>query len=364
MYTTLNMLKQVEACKPGFGRMLAFFGLGANVKEQKIPLHVVSLVGQLDDAGWAMSNGLVIDPQEFDALRRRHLVPLFMYKMYKGYIQSSSSRQKMEKKPLVHGYFKRALELRTYEQVDAFLQETRFLSFENSLFKDVLRNDAWNDPLEFLKMCKDQMSYKLSTSDDWYYEGELARSYIPHMYLAIAGLPTDTPFIPLGKTAISKKKSPAPRGRAAVRRRDEEDEDREDDEDQDWQETSIAPATQEISSDTTAVLEAVSAGTAIKPKAAPIKIPDTIHIFKEYMPKRNNAENFARILSTTPFDFMRTMTYRMPKAVKVKPETNGTMTVTVGDTESMLRIVRSLNSASATFEGDIPNDENMDEDDS
>jgi len=372
MYTTLSMLKQVEACKPGFGRMLSFFGIDRTIRDQRIPLHVVALVGNLEDANWTMSNGLIIDPAEFLALRRRHLVPMFMYRLYREYLTNADRRTRVDKKPAIKALFDRALKLRTYEEIDSFLKEVQYSSFDQVTFKEVLRNDMWTDPLQFILALKNMTGNKISTSDSWFYESQIQRDYIPHIYLAAMGLPPETSFEPLLGSRSPAKKSKVPAGRRrSVSMNDDDEADSDDDEDDaprrapaaQRRARMVASDVQQIDSSTTAVIEAVSAGTSTKIEQVvkPISIPDCIYIFKDYMPKRGSAENFARLLSTTPFDFMKTMKYKLPKQVKVAV-TNDVMTVTVTDSESMLRIVRSLNSASATFNGDEIDDMSDDED--
>ena len=75
MYTTLDFLKSNAACTPGFGRMLRFFGTKFD-RFEKIPLHVVSLVGGYTDAGWTIESALIIDPEQYAEFRARTLPPM------------------------------------------------------------------------------------------------------------------------------------------------------------------------------------------------------------------------------------------------------------------------------------------------
>lgn len=73
MYTTLDFLKSTDACAPGFGRMLRFFGTTFD-RHTRIPLHVVALVGGHSDADWVRHNSLIIDHEEYLEFRKRTIV--------------------------------------------------------------------------------------------------------------------------------------------------------------------------------------------------------------------------------------------------------------------------------------------------
>lgn len=76
MHTTLEFLKASDACTPGFGRMLRFFGTRFD-RNTKIPLHVVALVGGFSDAEWTLGSALIIDYDQYAEFRNRTL-PLMM----------------------------------------------------------------------------------------------------------------------------------------------------------------------------------------------------------------------------------------------------------------------------------------------
>jgi hypothetical protein len=148
MYTTLNILKASEACVPGFTRMASFFGINTEVKEQRIPLHVVALVGGKDDALWTLNHGAVIDPEEFKQFYARHLPAVWKHILYNELGRRSKTDRTKNK--YLNRLLKDAYDANTFEEIEAYLVRARSHRFSHTLFDSVIDHDVWRNPHSFI----------------------------------------------------------------------------------------------------------------------------------------------------------------------------------------------------------------------
>ena len=78
MYVTLETLRQGEACKPGFKRVVTYFVSILKNKQQHIPLWALGLSGgSLDDLEWALGSCFVLDEKEFQSFYAKTFPWLF-----------------------------------------------------------------------------------------------------------------------------------------------------------------------------------------------------------------------------------------------------------------------------------------------
>lgn len=306
MYTTLALLKASDACVPGYGRMISFFGLAPSVKEQKIPLHVVALVGGPEDFGWALSNGVILDEEEYKQFYRRNLPFAFRAMMAdRGYgSRVSSTNSDYKKKPFLWDLIKEAKAAVTFEQCEAFLAKIRLQHHSHWLFTEIARNEAWNSPCEFINYCvnKVQSNY---TNSFW-----------------------NWPKASEAPSIASEAPSAAP---TSAEDEDEDEDGYQERDDEDDDEEHDRPS---------------------RSRRAPARrsIPTTNQYwFKSTITNRSHGQNIAHLFSDDPYEFMSKLKFKMPKGVTIK-EVNGkpTMVTAVEDTKSMFDLIRTMTNKSHT----------------
>jgi hypothetical protein len=304
MYTTLALLKASDACVPGYGRMISFFGIAPALKDQKIPLHVVALVGGPDDFDWALSNGVLLDEEEYKEFYRRNFVfALRAMLADRGYgSRVSANNTEFKKKPFIWKLILEARAATTFEECEAFLKKLRMQYHAHWLFSDVATHSAWSSPHEFIGYCADkvQLVYNESSFWKWPKVKAVAASSAPETATALSAAPSVDDF-----------------DEGMVEDADDEENDR---------------------------------PSARRARPAPRRAVST-NINKYWFPnsKATNTKglNIAYLFTDDPFAFMGELKFKMPKGVTIK-EVGGkpTLVTAVTDTQSMFNIVRSMTNKS------------------
>lgn len=149
MYTTLSLLKATKACVPGYTRMIGFFGTNAKVKEVKIPLYAVSLIGGTEDCTWAIENGMVIDKADFDKLYRHHLAAMVQYQFWTHHEDHREQSWNMK-----HDWAKQArleiMKVVDYESAQAWLDARRSINLSHWVWEAMLSSKVWASPAAFI----------------------------------------------------------------------------------------------------------------------------------------------------------------------------------------------------------------------
>lgn len=348
MYTSLKLLKESDACVPGFTKLLNFFGPKPDVKEQRIPLHVVSILGGKDDADWAIENGSVFDPVQFEAFRRRWLPVVFFKKVYTTWCGVGMHRQARQSQKLV-AFYKKALTLFSYEEINEFLFEMSLQSHSVSAFKATFQSDVYRNPIALIQHVSGELDATLNSNSTC--DPEL-KEYLRKVYLTCHGLPLDTPTQSYTK---SKKKPVATTNTGWNEDAEdaEEEEDLSDDEDPDQvvaEDGGVdGPAVGIAVSKVEPTLEETRAiiSEAVATKVVPHVLPINWRIFGG---SASNPEHINFALALCPpgediYDFMRTMKYKLPRGAKVATASaDGKLTVSVSGTKAMFAVVNALNS--------------------
>lgn len=148
MYTTLNFLKANKACVPGYTRMISFFGNSPSIKDVHIPLYMVAIAGLAEDLGWAISNAMIIDAEDYRVFRRRHLLAL----LRRVFSYSNSRLSIEEHTPLFEARAKlEFIALRTYEEAEAWLTKWSAYSSGSDFFRNVIQERAFYSPKAFIE---------------------------------------------------------------------------------------------------------------------------------------------------------------------------------------------------------------------
>jgi hypothetical protein len=149
MYTTLSLLKATKACVPGYTRMIGFFGTSAKVKEVKIPLYAVSLIGGHEDCTWAIENGMIIDKTEYDKFYRHHLAAMIQFKFWLEHEEHRDQNWEMK-----HDYAKQArldiMKVVDYESAQAWLDARRAVHINHWIWENMLADKIWSSPGKFV----------------------------------------------------------------------------------------------------------------------------------------------------------------------------------------------------------------------
>lgn len=341
MYTTLNILKHGDACVPGFTRMASFFGITPDVKEQRIPLHVVALVGGLSDAQWALDNAAVIEEEEFKKFYQRHLPAVFKRMMY--YEIERRNRGSKTKNPILNDLIKEAFTVHTFEQIEAFLKKARSYRFDHALYNSVLNDRCWSNPHQFIHKA-------LETLTETYTYGEQL------------GFPEDT-FVPKdGKDPHSQRRASTTRGRS--NRDDEDDYDDEDerprrpvarrsrDDDDDWG---------DFERPTVSMTYRKEFGEWLKTHPHSYSTSSSssgeMYFIRTTRRDATNGQNAAFLLCNEddPYAFMSRMKYKVPKGIKVAPATEtapARMSISIDDPKQMFALVRVITTKSEMPDAD------------
>lgn len=154
MYTSLELLKKQSACKPGFGRQLAFFGVSKENKDQRIPIHVVALIGNHEDYEWAVQNSMIIDRQEFDILFERT-----MFDMWEFLIGSNNlyDKDRITNQQVATEWLRRVQLATNAQEAKALIEEAKYVSFgvSSHVFEHVLQWKGWTQPSLYLSTLGD-----------------------------------------------------------------------------------------------------------------------------------------------------------------------------------------------------------------
>lgn len=131
MYTTLEFLKENEACKDGYGEMTSFFGVSPKIKKVKIPLSVCALAISEEHLNWLVENAAIIDRQEYEAFRKRWVLPLMHTIMWRDVPKKNDKRYKT---------YVEFASAKTSEEVEALIEADRF-KMRNEI--EMTHNDYW-----------------------------------------------------------------------------------------------------------------------------------------------------------------------------------------------------------------------------
>jgi hypothetical protein len=291
MYTTINLLKQNEACTGGFGRMLAFFGPNVKLRDQKIPLHVIALVGGWDDMCWALEEALVIDKEQYTKFFYKHAPAVWKHLMFRHLLVSSRQstngemRKKERKFPFLLQSCKRALLLETTEDILAFIEDYKYLCYDHLLQTRVVKNEVWNSPQAFI-------DYVLKTV--------FGQKYPANAFILAAKK------CEIVQQVAKPAKKPA---RGAARRSRDWDEEADDTEEEDDDMSDIS-----------------------------------IPFLATLSDKFSKEERIAHLLHDSPYDFMNEMTYKMPKVAKIVTKPEGrTLNLSVDSPKQMYYLINTLN---------------------
>ncbi len=359
MYTTLKMIKTGEACTGGYARQLAFFGQNPKVRDQHIPIHAIGLIGGKEDISWAVNSAMIVDPEEFAALRERLIVPIWLAKTsavlelahntaYRGMGTGSSNAKKYAHLiPL----FDRALTLKTHEEIDTFLKEARMMNFEHAFFSDVVHAGEWTVPSIFIAYIVEhhdltishgtkagKLIYKLQQDA---IEArakatvalEQMRTPVDAVEPALVGATTaalgDDDEEEDDNGPVADVPPPLPPLRNASSRYDEDEVDEE-------------TATDWVDDDEEEDESPRRARAAKKPTKS-----GNLRVFGDETQGKTEGRTIAKILHADPFKFMAELSFKTPPGVKVKKPQGVSapiLTVSVSKGEDAFELVKLLNS--------------------
>lgn len=167
MYTTLALLRASSACTHGYGTQLKFWGTSPEVKEQRIPLHVLLLVSDEDDTQWALENGFIISPSEFKEFQERMLPVIWRSQLWEQDWQLDEKPSRIKKAPKISKSFRsktdqlddlvqkeyreKAWKATTTADILRIVEEARFY-VRNHWFHRMVRESWLQEPVQFIKM--------------------------------------------------------------------------------------------------------------------------------------------------------------------------------------------------------------------
>jgi hypothetical protein len=175
VYTTIQLLKEQEACRDGFATVLSYFGGAKANHETVIPLHALLLVSGFEDTLWALANAAIIDPIQFEEFKQKWAVQLFwamlsdsssVYRyatdLLGGPIFSSETLSRTLKKVTTKKKTQRSLiekisSIKSYTDLRNFISECRQYTFSSPFWENVVNSQVWDIPGQFLarilKLC-------------------------------------------------------------------------------------------------------------------------------------------------------------------------------------------------------------------
>lgn len=155
MYTTLEILKNGNACTGGYGRMLSFFTTRMKFKTMPIPLWMVALVGTHDDMEWATANAMVIDPTMFADFRKRTILSVVKSKFWNNFQNNwpDANRNK-----LCRDATHEAMRLKTPEEAEAWLVKWGAYHFAHELWSEVIENEIFHMPHRYVVYVQENQS--------------------------------------------------------------------------------------------------------------------------------------------------------------------------------------------------------------
>lgn len=333
MYTTLALLKSVKACVPGYGRQISFFGTKAALKDQKIPLCAVALIGGKDDVGWALSNGVVLDKEQFDVFFRRHAVSVFK-SLCSSNIYSGGLRDFKHK--TVKELVTRSTKIHTFDELTDFLKEARGYNFDHALWNSVIDDVCWTSPAKFIEKCLEILDKTYTTGNNWSFPMHLINPHDPKDRIHIAPAPTPAPATE--PVAVEAAPAVAPSQPYGFDSDDEEEDER--------------------------PRRAPRGGVGKKKASSPIKC----YWISSTRSELSAGQNAGHLFDESPYDFLGTLEYKLPKNVSIVVE-NGepVMRTEVTEKKTMFYMLRELTARSAHHEdqdGSSSGDDEPDEDDS
>jgi hypothetical protein len=296
MHTTLNILKNTDACKPGYGRMISFFGDSKTLGDQVIPMHVVALVGGADDANWTAINSMVIDKEKYEEFYRRHLPSVLKYMLQ--YKCGSSFLRNKHKNPIIEELKQESLRMQTYEECQAWLDRASMYNFSHEIFSSLLRSRVWTSPATFIVFCFDHVNDTFSNSSSNQF----------------------------GQSLYEKLEAPAPIGGRLSSRNNDDDEDEGYDEDEDDE-------------------------PPRRGRARPAVAKKNQHYwFKTSADGRTKGQQIAHLFTDTPYDFIKELEFKTPRGMKVvKGEGKVELQMAVTEEQKIFSLLR----AATTKAGDM-----------
>lgn len=310
--------------------MISFFGTASDIKQQHIPLHVVGLVGGSSDLSWTVENALVIDPVEFEAFRRRTLLGVWNLILNDKCIESASSMHSlmgaMRNAKLAHvrRFFIEATQQQTYEGLVAFMAEARGFSVNHRLWMQVLSNDVWTSPKEYIDFVTQHINATTGGSSTIGLAMAAARDAAKS-----AAAATAAPAAPRSHVAgfVDDREDAAPvapRARVAdfqhpseCEEEDRDDVDEDDDEDDDDDED--------------------------RPRRAPAaRAKREVWFFESSTKPGPTLEKLARVLTADPYAFMNELKYKLPRGITRTSGANQALRVEVTETNAMFHVLHTL----------------------
>lgn len=161
MYSTLAQLKENKACVPGFTRVASFFGVGTEIVNQKIPLHVIALLGGYEDATWALQNSITIDPEEFFKIRDRTLVSVWHNLMHRHLMRSTRASSLSNSVRLA---LDEAYSLGSAQDILSFIEKHRWTGSQHPLWTRVINNEIFLTPADYLTYIIGQVDTSFSVT--------------------------------------------------------------------------------------------------------------------------------------------------------------------------------------------------------
>lgn len=162
MYTTLETLKNGNACTPGYGRMLSFFTTRIQFKKMPIPLWMVGLVGHYDDMEWATENAMIFDEKMFANFRERTLLSAIKCLFWNSYRDDWDGTHQRNK--LAREAHDECIRLKTSQEANEWLAKWSKYHFSHSLWHNVVENDIFHLPHKYIRYVQDHQkataSYK------------------------------------------------------------------------------------------------------------------------------------------------------------------------------------------------------------
>ncbi len=325
MYTTLELLKRLHACKPGYARQLSFFSTKPSLKTQKIPLSAIALIGGKEDAKWVAENALVINKDEFSSFQERTVTAVW-FRLLHNVIRSHRLVADMEKPANAHvkPIMARAMTLYKPADILAFVDEHRWNSFTHDLFTEVVRNAAFIKPSGYIDFVLE------SFSDSCSYDDRVSRLIYAHrngMSDQIEQIVSD--MLEGKKDAVTKITV-----KGGI---DDDDDEDQADEDPEWttgDEDEQPQAVRRSSPDE---------GDVIAPRR-----PRTDNYFESYDEKLTEGQNIANLICDNPFDFITELDFRMPRGLRMTKAENGdvTFTANVKEKRDMFFIIKMMTARS------------------
>jgi hypothetical protein len=162
MYTTLATLKEIKACIPGYTRMVSFFSTHNDMKDVRIPLYVIPLLGDPDDCTWALSNGAFFDPVEYQKFYDYHLSSVIRGKF--NTFLNDFGIEVSDQPTIVHEAFASYFKCTTDQQVIDWFNHYRSMRFNHSLWNELFQHQVFGDRFAFIYYVLENVSDTIDTN--------------------------------------------------------------------------------------------------------------------------------------------------------------------------------------------------------